>query len=211
MGNWQRLLSDTQWRDTEVQHDCRFSVAMWLEPGHHKALDAFFGLSVEKRCEGGIELLAWQSRKDGEAVEGPHVIVAHTPPGARGNKQQAEPRIIDNACRLLQLPKRAVTSSKIITWFQSQVLSKTSKEPCLVACQQPPLIMAGDYLTASTFTGCVQSATAAADMASLLLDPSSLRGPSKENGGAFESMETKHAPKRERESDGYDTNLAMGA
>jgi len=168
-GNWERLLTNAQWGHTEVPHDCRYSVALWLHPGHRKALEAFFGESFERRCSGGPELLAWQSRKDGESPDGPQVVVVHTPPGARGNKNQAEPRLISEACRLLKLPDQAVTSSKIITWFQSQVLSKTSPSPCLVASESPPLVLAGDYLTASTFTGCVSSATAAAEAASKLL------------------------------------------
>lgn len=167
-GNWERLLTDTQWRHTEVPHDCRFSVALWLKPGHSEALEAFFSESIEKRCNDGADLLVWQSRKDGESADGPQVVVVHTPAGARGNKQQAEPQLTSIACRVLKLPAQAVISSKIITWFQSQVLSSTSQDPCLVASAQPPLILAGDYLTASTFTGCVRSATAAADAASQL-------------------------------------------
>lgn len=168
-GNWENTLTNAQWGHTEVPHDCRYSVALWLCPGHHKALEVFFGESLERRFSGGIELLAWQSRKDGESPDGPQVVVVHTPAGARGNKNQAEPRLISEGCKLLKLPQQAVTSSKIITWFQSQVLSKTSPSPCLVANESPPLILAGDYLTESTFTGCVSSATAAAEVASKLL------------------------------------------
>merc|ERR1711953_207353 len=55
------------------------------------------------------------------------------------------------------------------TWFQSQVLSKTSHTPCLVANESPLLILAGDYFTSSTFTGCVRSASAAAAEAAKFL------------------------------------------
>jgi len=181
-GNWEKLLSNAQWAHTEVPHDCRYSVALWLHAGHRKPLEIFFGESLERRCSGDPELLAWQSRKDGECPDGPQVVVVHTPPGARGNKNQAEPRLISAACRLLKLPDIAVSSSKIITWFQSQVLSKTSPSQCLVASESPPLILAGDYLTASTFTGCVTSATAAAEAASKLL-----AGGRPSKGGGYES------------------------
>jgi len=40
----------------------------------------------------------------------------------------------------------------------------------LVAVQQPPLVLAGDYFTASTFTGCVTSAFAAVAEAAPLLE-----------------------------------------
>merc|ERR1719171_2241191 len=72
-------------------------------------------------------------------------------------------------CRAVQIPTKAVTSSKIITWFQSQVMSSTSRTQCLVMSESPPFILAGDYFTSSTFTGCVQSATAAATAAAKLL------------------------------------------
>lgn len=176
-GNWERLLSPAQWRTVEAPHDCRYSVAMWLQQGHQAALEAFFGEAVEKSASGSsTEHIFWQSRKDGEPADGPQVIVAHTPRGATGNKHQAEPRIIGDVCRLLKLPSKAVTSTKIITWFQSQVLSSNASpsQPCLVACEQPALILAGDYFSSSTFSGCVRSAGAAVDQAARLLGGASV-------------------------------------
>mmetsp|Transcript_73938 Transcript_73938/g.128244 ORF Transcript_73938/g.128244 Transcript_73938/m.128244 type:complete len:479 (-) Transcript_73938:46-1482(-) len=169
-GNWERQLTDAQWKDVEVPHDCRYSVALWIEAGHQKEFEKFFGDYTEKRInKPSVELAIWQSRKDGEPPEGPQVVVVHTPQGARGNKHQAEPRMTGEICQQLGINHRAVKSSKIITWFQSQVLSKTSKTPCMVACSSPPLILAGDYFTSSTFTGCVKSANAAAAEAAKLL------------------------------------------
>eukprot|EP00746_Dinoflagellata_sp_MGD_P162306 gnl/MRDRNA2_/MRDRNA2_89807_c0_seq1.p1 gnl/MRDRNA2_/MRDRNA2_89807_c0~~gnl/MRDRNA2_/MRDRNA2_89807_c0_seq1.p1 ORF type:complete len:421 (+),score=83.94 gnl/MRDRNA2_/MRDRNA2_89807_c0_seq1:64-1326(+) len=182
-GSWERQLTDAQWKDAEVPHDCRYSVALWIQPGHHKSLQAFFGGSIEKKVEkeSMVEMLIWQSRKDGEPPEGPQVVVVHTPQGARGNKQRAEPEMIGAACKALNISHKAVTSTKIITWFQSQVLSTTSRTPYMVASESPLLILAGDYFTQSTFTGCAQSATAAAAKAAQFLK-SQESAPIKEKG-----------------------------
>lgn len=169
-GNWERLLSEEQWRDTEVPHDCRFSLALWLEPGHHAALSEFFGDRLERRASGALELVIWQSKKDGLPAEGPQVVVVHTGPGVKGNRSQMEQRMQSEAWKLLGMPPRAATSKKLITWYQSQVLSTSSKAPCLVINESPPMVLAGDYFTASTFTGCVRSATAAAEAAAKLLN-----------------------------------------
>jgi renalase len=163
-GSWEKCLTNDQWKCVETPHDCRYSVAMWLEAGHQKSLSAFFENSSEKKVNSSnIELLFWQSRKDGEPIDGPQVIVAHTAQGAKGNKGQVEPRIINEALSAIgiQNKSKAVTSKKIITWFQSQVLSTNSSKQCVVASRQPALVLAGDYCTASTFTGCVKSASAA--------------------------------------------------
>lgn len=169
-GNWEKQLTASNWKDTEVPHDCRYSLALWIEAGHHNKLAAFFGDMAEKLHGGDvIDLAIWQSRKDGEVADGPQVVVVHTPQGARGNKQQAESRMRGEILNSLKIPSKAVSSSKIITWFQSQVISTTSHMQCLAACQAPPLILAGDYFTSSSFSGCAQSAAAAASEAAQLL------------------------------------------
>lgn len=169
-GNWEKHLTASNWKDTEVPHDCRYSLALWIEAGHQNKLAAFFGDMAEKLHGGDvIDLAIWQSRKDGEVADGPQVVVAHTPQGARGNKQQAQSRMTGEILNSLKIPSKAVSSSKIITWFQSQVISTTSHTQCLVACQAPPLILAGDYFTGSSFSGCAQSAAAAASEAAQLL------------------------------------------
>lgn len=172
-GNWERCLTNDHWKSVETPHDCRYSVALWLASGHQEALAAFFGNSSEKKVKSNnVELLFWQSRKDSEPFDGPQVIVAHTAQGARGNKQQMEPRIISESCNTIGIPNnaRTITSKKIITWFQSQVVSTNSSKDCVVACCQPPLVLAGDYCVASTFTGCVKSAFAAVSEIVPLLD-----------------------------------------
>eukprot|EP00929_Paragymnodinium_shiwhaense_P121012 TRINITY_DN93132_c0_g1_i1.p1 TRINITY_DN93132_c0_g1~~TRINITY_DN93132_c0_g1_i1.p1 ORF type:complete len:439 (-),score=109.51 TRINITY_DN93132_c0_g1_i1:322-1638(-) len=170
-GNWEKILTDDDWQDTEVPHDCRFSLALWLERGHEGKLSEYFGKSVEKAIKSrNVELLVWQSRKDDEAPAGPQVLVLHTPQGARGNKHQAQSRMVSEAFQLLGIPERAITSSKMITWFQSQVCAKPgAREACLIASESPGLILAGDYFTGSHFTGCVQSAASAASAATGLL------------------------------------------
>jgi len=83
-GNWERKLSDADWRSVEVPHDCRFSVALFLKAGCKKNLAKFFEDKVEKvvsDCQ-NVELLIWQSRKDGADPDGPQVVVLHTPQGA---------------------------------------------------------------------------------------------------------------------------------
>lgn len=169
-GNWEKQLTASNWKDTEAPHDCRYSLALWIEAGHQNKLEAFFGHMVEKLHGGDvIDLAIWQSRKDGEVDDGPQVVIVHTPQGARGNKQQAQSRMMGEILKSLNIPSKAVSSSKIITWFQSQVVSTTSPTHCLVACQAPPFILAGDYFTASNFSGCAQSAAAAASEAAQLL------------------------------------------
>jgi len=76
------------------------------------------------------------------------------------------------------------------------VLSKTSPSPCLVASDSPPLILAGDYLTASTFTGCVSSATAAAEAASKLL-----AGSKPSTGGGYQAQKMPKATQDESSKD----------
>mmetsp|Transcript_49476 Transcript_49476/g.153013 ORF Transcript_49476/g.153013 Transcript_49476/m.153013 type:complete len:405 (-) Transcript_49476:7-1221(-) len=176
-GNWQRQLSNAQWRAVEVPHDARFAVALFLQPGHTKALAAFFGDAVEKRVRSdSVELLVWQSWKNGDPPEGPQVVVAHTSGRARGDKRSMLRPIMNEACRILRVPPGAVASNKVITWYQSQVTSSPSGRPCLVASEAPPLILAGDYFTSSTFSGCAQSAAAAAAEAARLLGAAEPRG-----------------------------------
>merc|ERR1712061_602123 len=86
-GNWERELTTANWQDVEVPHDCRFAVALWLEAGHQKKLASLFGNKYEKKTNGSsAELIIWQSRKNGDALDGPQVVVAHTHQGARGRK-----------------------------------------------------------------------------------------------------------------------------
>merc|ERR1719375_1306128 len=74
---------------------------------------------------------------------------------------------------MIGIQEALVTSSKIITWFQSQVSGNPKpRQPCLVASEAPALLLAGDYFTASNFSGCVSSASAAASAASRLLSAS---------------------------------------
>lgn len=171
-GNWETHLTKAQWQHCEVPHDCRFSLALWLAPGHEAALEKFFDSFVEKKVkkEGGLaEVVIWQSMKDGEPLDGPQVLVVHTVQGVSANKHQAESRMVREITQGLRIPSTAITSTKLITWFQSQVLSNSSIGECLVGSEEPPLVLAGDYFTASTFTGCVQSAFAAADEVARML------------------------------------------
>jgi len=169
-GNWEQRMSNENWREAEVPHDCRYSFALWIKPGHGQSFADTFGKSCEMRLGGkSVELLVWQTRKDGEPLDGPQVVVAHSPQGASGSKRDADSRMTAEICKTLKIPQSAITSNKLITWFQSQVLSTTAKKPFIVANESPHLLLAGDYLTSSTFTGCSQSASACATEAARLL------------------------------------------
>lgn len=168
-GSWERQLSNANWAATEVPHDCRFAVALFMEPGQARSLRNFFGDKIEKKVKGDLlELLFWQSRKNGDPQDGPQVVVAHTWQDIKGNKSLSR-AMVDEACRILKLYPRVVKENKVITWYQSQVTSARKGKSCLVASDAPPLILAGDYFTSSSFTGCVQSASAAAEEAAKLL------------------------------------------
>lgn len=171
-GNWEQQLSDAQWRETTAAHDCRFSLALWLAAGCGSSLDKTFDSMLEKQVEkagGLVEFMVWQSKKDGEPLDGPQVVVVHTIQGVTASKHQAESRMTREALQALGVPQTAITSTKLITWFQSQVQTTRAAGRCLVASEKPPLVLAGDYFTSSTFTGCVQSAYSAADAVASLL------------------------------------------
>eukprot|EP00746_Dinoflagellata_sp_MGD_P007794 gnl/MRDRNA2_/MRDRNA2_115499_c0_seq1.p1 gnl/MRDRNA2_/MRDRNA2_115499_c0~~gnl/MRDRNA2_/MRDRNA2_115499_c0_seq1.p1 ORF type:complete len:395 (+),score=85.06 gnl/MRDRNA2_/MRDRNA2_115499_c0_seq1:68-1252(+) len=168
-GSWERQLSNADWAKTEVPHDCRFAVALFLERGQERSLKNFFDDKIEKRIKGDmLELLFWQSKKNSDPSDGPQVVVAHTWQGVKGNKS-LERAMVAEACSFLKISPRAVAGTKIITWYQSQVTSTQKGKQCLVASSTPPLILAGDYFTSSSFTGCVQSASAAVEEAAKLL------------------------------------------
>merc|ERR1719310_884061 len=59
-GGWEKVLTDDDWQDTEVPHDCRFSLALWIQAGHEKKLADFFGDMVEKTTRSrNLKLLVW--------------------------------------------------------------------------------------------------------------------------------------------------------
>lgn len=161
---------------------------------------------VEKDVDDEIvHLLCYQTRKtaslSGQHPRGaPIVIVAHTTlewarrnSRATGRDRRCLEEVQQRVFRLLRLggdPKSDILESKVITWRQCQVTKPvSSKDSCMLLASYPPLVLAGDYFTESTFGGCLASAfAAAASLAEALLHVTGSHGKRAfSDGGASQS------------------------
>lgn len=192
-GTWEKMISAEQRRQLKgVEHDARWSVALFLSPACAMACDTYFGDSaVEKVVDDDIlHLLCYQSKKTSQAGGLPPtagiVVVAHTThqwaqahirASGRDGKLTAE--ILERARATIGLPlplSKVLLASKVITWKQCQVTSPlpTPGQPCMLLAAAPaqaPVALCGDYFVGSSFSGCLRSGFGAAEMvAKKLLD-----------------------------------------
>jgi len=174
-GNWENLLSDKQNQHLlSVEHDQRWSLALYLSAECAPSCDTYFGSDAFERVvdDDIVHLLSYQSRKmsrcSGSKASGSVVVVAHTTlPWAKNHARASgrDPRwqaeITDRVATILGLGKALsmrMLGSKLITWKQCEVtkavpMDDPSIGPCMVVSKKPPLVLGGDYFTESTFLG----------------------------------------------------------
>ncbi|CAE8720243.1 unnamed protein product, partial [Polarella glacialis] len=191
-GGWENLIDEECNRQLRSpQHDHRHAVVLFLAPEHLQACEAFFGPSnIEAQIDDDmVHLLAYQSRKTaciGGPVSKSPVVVVHTTHEFSRRNQRAggrdRPFLEAVAGRVvheyLKIPKgvrldNIVLGSKVITWKQCQI-TRSMKGPaafplCKPLSDDPPLVLAGDYFTNSSFTGCAMSAANAVSALSSML------------------------------------------
>jgi len=185
-GSWEGMLKQEQNKQLmAAQHDQRWSFAFFLPNDCQGVCERYFGpKAVEKVVDDDVlHLLCYQSRKTeiaSKTASGGLVLVAHTTRewaklhAQRGGRDE---RLLKEVAACVQKliglegPLSKLTSvSKVITWKQSQVERPVSSDgPCMVVSRSPPLLLAGDYFTHSSFSGCVQSGFAAAESLAALL------------------------------------------
>jgi len=184
-GSWESAIGAEQYRQLlAVEHDHRWSFAMYLPPECARQCDAYFGPeAVEKVVEDGtLHLLCYQSRKTervtGAASAEGAVVVGHTTLAwakrnarASGRDERLLREVTERMAETLKLDgsiSRTMLGSKVITWKQCHVTKPVPKNdatgPCMLLSAEPPLLLAGDYFTASNFGGCATSAFAAAEV-----------------------------------------------
>lgn len=185
-GSWEGMLKPEQNKQlTAVQH--RWSFAFFLPGDCAAACESFFGpTSLEKLVDDEVvHLLCYQSRKVAVASgtkPGAVTVVAHTSlewakRHARdsGRDDRLLKEVAAHVRQLLQIDgplTKLTATSKVITWKQCQVTKAVPTlpdGPCMVVSASPPLLLAGDYFTTSSFTGCIQSGFAAAEAVCKLL------------------------------------------
>ena len=180
-GNWENMLTPAQNKNLwAAEHDQRWSFAFFLPSNCQSICEDFFGpKALEKLIDDDVlHILCYQSRKTEMASgnsNGGLVLVAHTTKEwAKRNAQRGgrDERLLKEVATHvqkligLQGPLSQLTNtSKVITWKQSQVEKPVLSEsgPCMVVSSSPPLLLAGDYFTSSSFSGCFQSGVAAAE------------------------------------------------
>jgi len=189
-GSWENVISAEQNKQLQaVEHDHRWSFALYLPLDCSAKCEAFFGPSaVEKVVDDGtMHMLCYQSRKVAQATNtepaGALVVIAHTTLAwakrnarASGRDERLLKEISERVASVLGLPgpiSRLMLGSKVITWKQSQVTSpiplNAAVGPCMLLSTQPPLLLAGDYFTESNFGGCLRSGFGAADLLAKIL------------------------------------------
>eukprot|EP00439_Symbiodinium_sp_Y106_P080410 s23_g19.t1 len=187
-GSWEGMLKPEQNKQlTAVQHDHRWSFAFFLPGDCAAACESFFGPTrVEKLVDDEVvHLLCYQSRKVAVASgtkPGAVTVVAHTSlewakRHARdsGRDDRLLKEVAAHVRELLHIDgplTKLTATSKVITWKQCQVTKAVPTlpdGPCMVVSASPPLLLAGDYFTTSSFTGCIQSGFAAAEAVCKLL------------------------------------------
>lgn len=197
-GNWKQCVSAQQNRClTEVEYDHRWSFALFLPLDCAAMCDQFFGPElVEKAVDNTkVHLLCYQSRKaallSDSQPDGAVVVVAHsTLDWARKNARVAmrDQRVLhemaDAVGAILRLDRgisSRLLASKAITWRQCQVTRPVSFQmpdgSCMRLSDTPPLVLAGDYFTESSFAGCLKSGVAAATVVAKLLRQSKGESP----------------------------------
>mmetsp|Transcript_30620 Transcript_30620/g.60072 ORF Transcript_30620/g.60072 Transcript_30620/m.60072 type:complete len:431 (-) Transcript_30620:180-1472(-) len=182
-GSWKAKLKVTQNRQlNNVDHDARWSIALFFTADAAKTCDAFFaGNTVERSVNDEIiHMLCYQSKKTQQAG-GPEshagcVLVAHTTVEwaqanlkANGRDRRLFMQVAEHVRDVMGFKaplKSLLRQSKVITWKQCQVTSPIAMQdsaPCLLVSKAPPLLLAGDYFTESSFGGCLKSGFAAAE------------------------------------------------
>jgi len=166
-----------------VQHDARWSIAIFFTSECRDACEEYFGPSLLEKTvdDGTLHLLCYQSRKAAHVGGGSPapgvVIVAHSTiewakrhARAGGRDKRVVNELLEHTCATLGLrsgTKQIVQASKVITWKQCQVTQAIPADPvtgpCLVGKDSPPLVLAGDYFSDSSFQGCLESGFAASE------------------------------------------------
>ncbi|CAK9021354.1 unnamed protein product [Durusdinium trenchii] len=186
-GSWEGMLKQDQNKQLmAAQHDQRWSFAFFLPSDCQAVCERYFGPKVVEKLvdDEVVHLLCYQSRKT-EIVSldmrSSPVVVAHSTTewakrhAQRGGKDERLLReMAAHVQKLIGLegPLSQLTStSKVITWKQCQVQRPVTSEavPFMAVTSAPPLLLAGDYFTSSSFSGCVRSGFAAAEALSALL------------------------------------------
>lgn len=141
----------------------------------------FAGDTVEHLVDDEIiHLLCYQSKKTTQAG-GPEsgascVLVAHTTVEwaqanirASGRDRKLVMEVAERVRDIMGFKatlKSFLRKFKVITWKQCQVTSPAAMQdssPCLLVSKAPPLVLAGDYFSESSFQGCLKSGFAAAE------------------------------------------------
>jgi len=123
-----------------------------------------------------IDLLLWQHT----SPDSPCAVVGHTcrlleghPPPSSSAKERMVQMVHQAISKHVGLPLQVVEShalgSKVIDWHVSQMVRPLEavsgvllQHTCLEASQRPGLLIAGDFLTQSSFVGCVATASGTA-------------------------------------------------
>lgn len=190
-GGWERSISAEQNKQLlGVQHDQRWAFALFFPMDVASSCDAFFGSKgIEQIVDDNtIHLLCYQTRKTarvgGPVAKGGIAIVAHTTTEwarrnsrANGRDQRLLDEVAERVKKIIGLNRTRLLASKVITWKQCHVTrpipASSPESPCMLISSDPPLILAGDYFTASNFGGCLKSGFAAADLLANLLTSAS--------------------------------------
>eukprot|EP00443_Scrippsiella_acuminata_P057285 CAMPEP_0115568196 /NCGR_PEP_ID=MMETSP0271-20121206/104531_1 /TAXON_ID=71861 /ORGANISM="Scrippsiella trochoidea, Strain CCMP3099" /LENGTH=515 /DNA_ID=CAMNT_0003002639 /DNA_START=26 /DNA_END=1573 /DNA_ORIENTATION=- len=182
-GSWERLISRSQNQQLlGVQHDQRWAFALFFSSDCASRFDSFFGpKALEKLVDDDVvQLLCYQSRKTsligGPVSRGGLAVVAHTTvewarrnSRANGRDQRLLDEVSERVKKIVGLGRARLLATKVITWKQCQVTKPIPPNqlldgPCMLISSEPPLLLAGDYLTESNFGGCLKSAFHAADV-----------------------------------------------
>jgi predicted NAD/FAD-dependent oxidoreductase len=180
-------LMDTETHNalTAVEYDRRTCIAFCLRPEMTSILDQCFGSSSERVVDDGVvHLVANQNAK--RQQNWPVIVVHCARTYHPNNDVTAINASIESLARCSncspQLLASAIHDVKVINWKQCQMVSKstptssvfTTFPGCAVVSANPPLLLAGDYLTHSGCTGAMQAAIAASAGAARLMAPTSI-------------------------------------
>jgi predicted NAD/FAD-dependent oxidoreductase len=158
---------DVQQSLQTAQSDQRWSIAVVLAAWLKQPIENTFGGSAERVLDNNmIHLIAYQNAKREQPYP---ALVIHTTRMFAENRGHTKESVwsavkqqltqifnVDNADL-----EMGVMAIKMINWWECQTVVPGSRRSC-VACTQPPLLLAGDFLTSASFSGCVEAASMAA-------------------------------------------------
>jgi predicted NAD/FAD-dependent oxidoreductase len=161
---------------SQLTYDSRYSVALNFNSWFKQDLESWFGKRSEVVLNDGVlHLVAYQGVKRKDYC----VLVCHTARSFRvsrfndrqGMENEVVERVLDGLAAQMNvsisLLRTALRACKVIDWRHCQVEDAlqppdSARQHCIVSYSAPTLMLAGDYITTSNFSGCFWSACAAA-------------------------------------------------